>query len=69
MSKADEAMKRLKEEIKRLRQEHSDATRGAVFFGMTREEAKTHERRREEMNRLYEELALLEKSRGKLGMR
>jgi polyhydroxyalkanoate synthesis regulator phasin len=60
--KTAESIQQLKKEIESLWLEQTDSNITAVYVGMTDEQAKEHEERREKITRLREQLALLEKS-------
>lgn len=55
-------IQRVKEELEKLREEHSVESDRAVYVGMTREQAEKRDTRRERIVRLSEQLAVLEKS-------
>jgi hypothetical protein len=61
LSKAAEAMDRLKQEIDCLREQQSEALQQAIFVGMKRDEAEEYDQRRTMINQLVEELGKLEK--------
>ncbi len=64
-SRIEKAIERIRQEIDRLRQEQEEALENAIFLGMTPEEARRHDARREQLNALYERLFLLSDFRKK----
>jgi hypothetical protein len=56
------AVQQLKREIDRLTQVQADALKSATFIGMTPDEAKEYDERRQKITELVKELALLEKA-------
>jgi hypothetical protein len=56
------AVQQLKREIDRLTQVQADALKSATFIGMTPDEAKEYDERRQKIRELVKELALLEKA-------
>lgn len=56
-----EAIQRLKQEMDALIEQHSKSLQEAIYAGMTTDEAKQHDRRREEISRLSAELEALKK--------
>jgi hypothetical protein len=61
-SRTTETVQKLKREIDRLTVIQAKALKTATFGGMTPEEAKEYDNRREEILKLVERLAMLEKS-------
>lgn len=57
-----DAIHRLKQEIDRLSQEQSDALKSATYVGMTPDEAKEYDARRQKITQLVQELSLLQKA-------
>jgi hypothetical protein len=54
---------RLKEQVERLREEHSQAIKSATYLGVTREQALENDARRKRISALYSQIAELERER------
>lgn len=61
-SGTQEAIHRLKEEIDKLTQQQTDALRTATYLGMTTDEAKEYEERRDRILKYVQDLKTLEES-------
>lgn len=57
-----EAIHRLKEEIDKLTEQQSEALKTATYLGMTTDEAKEYEQRRERILEYVQDLKMLEES-------
>ena len=57
-----EAIHRLKEEIDRLTEQQSEALRTATYLGMTTDEAKEYEERKQRILEYVQDLKMLEES-------
>jgi hypothetical protein len=54
-----DAIHRVKQEIDRLGEQQSEALKNATYVGMTAEEARQYDARRQQITKLVEELRLL----------
>ena len=54
-----EAIHRIKQEIDKLSEQQSEALKTATYVGMTAEEARQYDGRRQQITKLVEELRLL----------
>ncbi|HKU26639.1 MAG TPA: hypothetical protein VJQ54_14275 [Candidatus Sulfotelmatobacter sp.] len=61
-SETTEAIHSVKEEIDKLTEQQNDALNSATYLGMTTDEAKEYEERRDRILKLVRDLALLEES-------
>jgi hypothetical protein len=61
-TKTADAIHRLKEEIDKLTEQQTEALRMATFVGMTTDEAKEYEERREKILEYVNDLKVLEES-------
>jgi hypothetical protein len=59
-SKSVDTIQGIRQEIENLRQELSDALKTATYVGMTAEEAKTYDERRQRLTALVERLRELD---------
>ena len=61
-SETAEVIHRLKEEIDKLTEQQADALKTATYLGMTTDEAKEYEQRREKILEFVKDLKMLEES-------
>ena len=61
-SETTEAVHRIKEEIDKLTEQQSEAIKTATYVGMTTDEAKEYDERRDRILKLVRDLATLEES-------
>lgn len=61
-SETTETIHRIKEEIDKLTEQQSDALNTATYLGMTADEAKEYDERRERVLKLVRDLKILEES-------
>ena len=57
-----DAIHRLKQEIDQLSEQQSEALKSATYLGMTPDEAKEYDARRQKITQLVQELSLLQKA-------
>lgn len=60
---SDPLIQRLRQEVAQLTEEQSKALKSAVYVGMTPDEAKGYDERRQQITRIISQLMMLERAR------